>query len=149
MALDNTRHNGNLFTVLTQGRQSQHLLCVQHLFKKINMQITQVDFSDFVAIGTTSVLLLAGITAYYAKRGLSLDKENAELKVSLKEADITKSLSTVTQTVKQISDNQSLLKENLDKSLSEVFDRIRTIELKHAEGCALLLRLNQKTSEAS
>jgi len=113
------------------------------------MQITQVDFSDFVAIGTTSILLLAGIAAYYAKMGFALNKENAELKVSLKEADITKSLSTVTQTVKQISDNQSLLKENLDKSLSEVFDRIRTIELKHAEGCALLLRLNPRTNEAS
>ena len=111
------------------------------------MTITQVDFSDFVSIAVFVGVALISIAGYFAKRSFRLDKANSELKVSLKEADITTSLSTVTQTVKQISDNQSLLKENLDRSLSEVFERIRIIELKHAEGCAMILMAKRNKQE--
>jgi hypothetical protein len=106
------------------------------------MEAPQIDFAGVVTIGTTVGMVLVGIAGHYYKEASILEKRNQDLEIDLKESAITKSLSTVADTVKQISDNQNLLKESLNRGLAEAFERIRIIELEHAGHCGRIKQTN-------
>ncbi len=109
------------------------------------MRISDVDFTDFVTAGVAGLALVSSVAGLFYRKWSATIQEKRKLEEKLQEAEISKSLQSVAQTVKQVSDNQFLLKESIEASLKEIFERIRFIEIEHAKGCALVKKENNYT----
>lgn len=105
------------------------------------MHITDIDFSDFVAIGISGFAVTTSIAAFFY-RSWGKEKESRLLaEEKLQEEEISKNLSHVADIVKQVDESQRKLSDWVEKNMTEVDQRLRVIEIEHARGCALVARL--------
>lgn len=115
------------------------------------MTITSFDFSDFIVLSLAGTSTLSGLTAFFwrkwrvekeekEKQTKILEIEATRLSEKLQESEISRNLSHVADTVRQVNESQTLLKSALEQFKLQMEERVRYLEIEHAKGCAMLIR---------